>query len=227
MTTRLRLPSKEARWADEQLRALGYTLARTSSGHLVYEHDEQDVMSIAATPSDYRWRENFMGELRRRHPDELARRKATPDVRAARRAYRKSRNTHSVVRPLRAAESDPAVITSVPSPGSRDAKAQGCLCPAEQSRYGGAGNGLFAVVKGCPLHDDDPEAFIPSPTPATNGRVCQCGNPIASPSGRAGRPRKWCLTCRPSRWMRMGEDQREVRRKSFRDWYDRNKRTAA
>lgn len=78
----------DVREAVELLESLGYRLDadRARGAHLVFQHDAQPMLVIAGTPSDWRWRQNFLADLRRRHPGHpaLARKKsARPRVRVS------------------------------------------------------------------------------------------------------------------------------------------------
>ena len=91
------------------LHDLGYVVVRNGK-ELVYRRPDGQTIIVPCTPSDWRGWTNAMAFLRRRHPVELARHKAAPEVRAARRHRDRQRQT-----PL-AALPEPEVIVVRPTP---------------------------------------------------------------------------------------------------------------
>lgn len=246
----------DVREVERLIRDLGYEQVR-HNGHMQYEHPDAGILTVSGSPSDHRWKANMVAELKRRHPEAFALQKADPDVRAARRAARRTTTPRVVTTtPLTDAErqairsrpslADRLGITVVdagrlvPNPGSQAAIDAGCLCaPFKNNRGRGVDGsngadwldgGTFEVLRGCPLHDDEPEVFTPPTNPeptAADSRICQaCGNPLSSKRGR-GRPRKFCSSCRPSQWKGMTEEQRELQRARFRRWYHTTRKKAA
>lgn len=215
----------------ELVARLGYRLARHSGGHLVYEHDDQEQLILPATPSDWRARANHLAEIKRRHPAAFERRRSERQLTKKQRAARASRRASRT--PLRIAdvprpEAPTIEITEIPDPGSPDAVAEGCICPVFANRHGlgiEGSDGIFEMVVGCPVHEiasvTPPEPEQPAPKQSR----CACGNPIKQ--NATGRPRKFCLSCRPSQWSALTEEQKEKRRAEYRRWYDRKQRKAA
>lgn len=210
---------------------LGYRLIRSHGGHLVYEHDEQERLTLPATPSDWRARANDLAEIKRRHPDAFARqrseRRLTKKQRAARATRRASRAPMRLV--VQTADEPITVTEVIPTPGSLEAVADGCICPVYGNNHGEGIDGcpgVFEMVLGCPLHGDDlTPAAVGTSSPVDSQARCKCGQPI--PRSRRGRPRKWCESCRPSQWKRMSENQRDESRKAVRRWYHGNRKEAS
>lgn len=226
------MSSGDFREIERLIRLLGYTEVR-NNGHTVYTHDAHPQLILAGSPSDRRWKANVMGELRRRHP-ELRRKKADPEVRAARRRTPTRQPNRTPTVPLtpeerRRINSRPSVAErlgievvehhEIPNPGSPDAQDLGCSCPVFENNRGlgiDGQPGVFVYLVGCLLHEAEP----PPDESSDSARLCQCGNPL--PTKRAGRPRTWCRSCRPSKWEQSTEEQRESARARYRRWYARN-----
>lgn len=244
------MSKNDVREVEQLMRDLGYTAAR-NNGHTTYTHAEQPNLTLAGTPSDRRWRANVMAELARRHP-ELRPKKALGEKREARRQREaKRRETLRDAKEREAAEPRgitfapsptpeerrrmtprPSVAVrlgievvshmGVPNPGSPEAVDLGCSCPVFRNNGGAGVDGqpnTFVYLLGCPVHDEDLVLESP-PAEVAEQRRCECGNPL--PAKTTGRPRKWCRACRPSRWDRLTEEERERRRGDVRRWYARH-----
>jgi hypothetical protein len=237
-------PNKLGRRMHDALIELGYRYAgQRRGGHFAYEHDEQETVFVSGTSYDRTGWQAFKSEMRRRHPGAFEERKASPEVRAARREQKRAGNAPQAREPRRRLTRDeleaittrPSVATrnggvesvvSVPNPGSPEAMDQGCRCSRVDNRNGvgvEGHDGVFEMRGSCPLHGAEVRALLErhdNPQPETNGRVCECGNPLMAHKGR-GRPRKWCQSCRPSWWRKATEEQREASRARVRRWSDR------
>jgi hypothetical protein len=234
----VRAPSKEVREVIGLIEPLGYRFDRAGGGHLVYVHDVQPPLSLASTPSDHRWRDNVMADLRRRHPDEFKRRKSenrrSSSERAKDRARRQGRQVPALVQNGNNGNGhDVPVVEAIPNPGSPEAHAKGCRCSRVDNRNGvgvEGHDGVFQMRQGCPLHGAEVDALLKRldkrEPEAPAGPQCACGNPIESHPG-PGRPRKWCQSCRPSTWRRSDEEARERARERWRAWYRRQKERVA
>jgi predicted RNA binding protein YcfA (HicA-like mRNA interferase family) len=224
----VRLPNKEAREMHELVTGLGYRLVRAGD-HLIYEHDEQDKLTLPSTPSDWRALANGLARIKRRHPEAFERKRSERRTTKKQRSDRAARRSQRA--PLRIAEvpdERPAEhAESLPYPGTADAKARGCLCPRYVNGRGETNghDGEYHIVVGCPLHWVEPKTQPVKPPSSPLAPKCECGNPIRQ--NATGRPRKWCRTCRPSQWSRKTEDQKKQARASFRRWYERNQKKAA
>lgn len=67
--------NKDVREIHDMLTDIGYNMTRSRS-HLIYELEGFRALTVPATPSDWRWKQNTLAEIKRRHPARFVRRKA-------------------------------------------------------------------------------------------------------------------------------------------------------
>lgn len=209
--------TKYARQLAPYAEMCGYEFARVgSNGHFVFERPGFPLYVLPSTPSDHRSFANDLARLKRRHPEMFVMREDAPvrvrtallDVEFVPRG--------DITSPwYRHLDPEPEQAEPVyPLPGSPEAVELGCICGAERNNHGRGisdSHGMFEYVIGCPVEHDPPVKWS-EPEPR-----CECGNKL--PPRSKGRPRKFCFSCRPSRWDRMTDEQRDRQRKHVRRWY--------
>lgn len=198
--------SKYARQIAPDLERCGYGFARQTGGHFIFTREGFPVFVVPSTPSDPRAYANDMARLKGLHPEMFERRKSenrpSKDARRARSQRREARRpvALTLVAPDRNGDAVATAEPEIPNPGTPEAKALGCFCPAyEVSRHYDLGEGQHVYVKGCPVHvaewaeEPQPEP-VREPTgfdkyerrgrgrPPGSGRspgCAQCGDPSA------------------------------------------------
>lgn len=230
-------PSRLGRRQHDFLISHGYEyLGPRGGGHYAYKHPEHGMYFVSGTGYDAKGWQAFKSEMRKLFPSafrvgrpddaparERTRLQAAPELppEVAARVREKQRET----RRARAIEAEQAVPVEWLPPGSPESVVAGCQCPPYQNRHGvgiEGRDGVFAEVKHCPLHGwkDEPKiAAVPE-------RRCPCGAEIHQQSG-PGRPRKYCESCRPSRWKRWDDDKRQREREYLYEWRRINGKKAA
>jgi hypothetical protein len=229
VATSVKPQNKIGRRKHDLLVELGYSPDGVSGGgHYRYTHPDAEDYFVSGTAYDGAAWQMFVSDMRRRHPSafeqQRSERRLTKKQRADRAARRAARTPLRLT--VETADDPVAVVETVrvPNPGSPEAVDEGCTCPVFKNNRGRGldesdgsdwlDGGVFEVLIGCPLHDDEPEVLCED----SDERRCECGNPLPSRRG-PGRPRKWCLSCRPSTWDGATEEQRERRREHYRRWY--------
>lgn len=209
--------TKYARQLLPYVEMCGYEFVRVgSNGHFVFERPGFPLYILPSTPSDHHALANDLARLKRRHPEMFVARNdapervrtALPDVEFVPRGEITSPWYRHLDSSLEPAEQ------VYPLPGSPEAVEQGCICGVFRNNHGRGitdSPGTYAYAAGCPVEHDPPVKWT-EPEPR-----CQCGNKL--PPRSNGRPRKWCFSCRPSRWDRATEAERERAREAVRRWY--------
>lgn len=226
-------PSQLGRRQHDFLVSNGYEyLGPRGGGHYAYKHPGHGLFFVSGTGYDAKGWQAFKSEMRKLFPSafrpgksddaparERTRLQAAPDLPPEVAA--RVREKQAEARNARRAAEEQQAAPIMPDPGTPKARALGCLCPPrsrEIVELYELAPGQFAHVKDCRLHgwEDAPE-----PT----GPVCECGTPIHQKG--SGRRRKYCESCRPSRWKQMSQEQRDRQREFASAWRERNNQRMA